>query len=149
MAVRLRNKQDPDYTLSLTHQAWYALLDLAEAYGWRPVGTLLPGEWDWLELELNGFAPFGLPADGNGDPFDDDSVEESRLVIIEDALSLAEALEAAFLDYEPTRVPTSFYLFEPEETGLRNRPTVGTINSAAEFCRQGAFWIEIYRGRSS
>lgn len=147
MAVRLRNKTEPQQTLSLTHQAWYSLLDLAEAYGWRPVGTLLPGEWDWLELELNGFAPFGLPVNGNG-MHDDEGADESRLVVIEDALSLAEALDQAFMDYEPNRVPTTFYLFEPEEIVLRNRPTVGTINTTVEFCRQGAFWIEIYRDLS-
>lgn len=138
MAVRLVNENDPQQTLSLTHQAWYALLDLAEAYGWRPVGTLLPGEWDWLELELHGFAPLGVPHK-NGD-----GCEECRMVIIEDALSLAEALEKAFMDYEPARVPASFYLFEPNDLEQRLRPTVGTINTAVSFCRLGSFWIEIY-----
>jgi len=138
VAVRLTNEKDPQQTLSLTHQAWYALLDLAEAYGWHPIGTVLPGEWDWLELELNGFAPLGI-----ANRRDEDDCRDCRYVIIEDALSLADALDEAFLDYEPTHVTASFYLFEPEDPVLRQRPTIGTINSAVEFFRQGAFWIEI------
>jgi hypothetical protein len=139
VAVRLKNENDPKQTLSLTHQAWYALLDLAEAYGWHPIGTLLPGEWDWLELELNGFAPVGIPH------ISEDGCQECRLVIIEDALTLADALEEAFLDYEPSHVPASFYLFEPDDMQIRLRPAIGTINTAAEFFRQGAFWVEIYQ----
>lgn len=157
LPVTLRNQNVSRQTLSLTDQAWYALLDLAEAYGWRPLASVMPGECDWLELETPAYDPTGMAGlaarrNGNGsheDPAENDEHEaqpgDARLVILEDALNLADALERAFMDYEPARVPVSFYLFEPDDRELRNRPAIGVITATMEFCRQGAFWIRSYQ----
>jgi hypothetical protein len=66
-------------------------------------------------------------------------------VLFEDALNLADALEQAFLDYEPVRVPASYYLFEPEDPALRRRPGIGAMAALIDFCRQGSFWLESHR----
>ncbi|MFM8321953.1 MAG: hypothetical protein ACKOC5_13650 [Chloroflexota bacterium] len=162
VAVTLRNANNNRHTLSLTDQAWYALLDLAEAYGWRPLGALPDVGWAWLELDLPGYDPTGMvgltarsgrrsspagdgAAEEDGHPNSRHANSAGRLVILEDALSLADALDEAFMDYEPARVPASFYLFEPEDPALRDRPAIGAIQAAVAFCRLGAFYIDAYR----
>ncbi len=139
-AIRLRNQNDDSRMLGLTQTTWFGLLDLAQDYGWTPLGMDLPGPWDLLDLELAGYSPVGvLP--GNA------ATETPRAwpVVLEDALGLADALEQAFLDYEPRRVPASYYLFEPDHSTFHLRPSIGAIQALADFCRLGAFWIEPYR----
>jgi hypothetical protein len=139
-AIRLTNQKDASSMLGLTQTAWFGLLDLAQDYGWTPLGMGLPGPWDLLDLELAGYSPVGvLPGDGQGE------TPRAWPVGLEDALGLADALEQAFLDYEPRRVPASYYLFEPNHSTFHLRPSIGAINELAEFCRQGAFWIEPFR----
>jgi hypothetical protein len=138
MAYTLRNEKDPELSLSINGQTWNALLDLAEDYGWNPVGTMLP-EWHaWagagegdepeeLDLFLGSYTP-----------------ERSRLVVLEDALNLGEALGRAFLDFESCRVhsyPELALMGAAELPGIC-RPSVGAIVAAAGFCQQGAFWID-------
>jgi len=138
----LRNQRNPIRILNLTQTAWYGLLDLADLYGWNPLGAYLPGGWQDLDIPWDGYdsppTPTGLVErfEGGG-----------RLVILEDALNLADALEQAFYEYEPLRVPASYYLFEPDNEYLRNRPSIGAISAVIEFCRLGAFWLESYRGK--
>ena len=136
MAYHLCNDHNPDLSLTINGQTWDALLDLAEEHGWNPLGTMLP-EWQaWVV--------------GLGDP-DEEMLclgsytpDHIRLVALEDALNLGEALERAFLAYEPQRVhsyPELALIGVAEPAGLR-RPSIGAIAAAADFCRQGAFWIE-------
>jgi hypothetical protein len=152
MAVTLRNQQDPERSLSLTYQAWASLLDLAEAYGFRPLGAMMPGEMFWRSMQEPPYDPAGMASlslsdDDGEDAFDYDPDELP--VGWEDAMRLAEALEAAFLDYEPLRVPATFYLFETDIEHIRLRPAVGTINAAAEFCRLGPFQVLTRNGRTA
>ena len=55
-----------------------------------------------------------------------------------------DALERAFVDYEPLHVPSSFFLFAPEDSHLEQRPSIGAIMETARFCRLGAFTLEPY-----
>jgi hypothetical protein len=64
--------------------------------------------------------------------------------MLEDALNLADALELAFLEYEPLN-PRKFP--EISLAGVVNplhelHPSIGVINALVDLCRQGAFWIE-------
>ncbi len=143
MAVTLRNQHNPQHTLTLTTQTWISLLDLAEAYDFRPLGSMAPGEWGWGFPGSPAYDPAGIASISLKDDDESPEVYGGGLPVSwEDALHLAEALEAAFLDYEPLRVPASFYLFESDIEHLRLRPAVGTINTTAEFCRLGAFVLE-------
>lgn len=132
VAYLLRNQRDPNSLVILTQDAWLAVLDLAEAYGWKPWGTILPGHWAALEYSMGNYLP--LSEDG----------EPGELVILEDALSLAEALEVAFLEYEPRRVKSSTLLFAIEDPAVDLRPSIGAISAVLELSKLGAFWIENY-----
>jgi hypothetical protein len=139
MAVRLRNEKDPNQTLSLAYQVWFSLLDLAELYGWQPMGAILPGNWS-TEVSLESYFPMSVwdwHAHG-GD-------QAAHTVLWEDALNLADALEQAFQEYEPQRMPASFFLFEPEDLALRTKPSIGAITALIDFCRSGPFFIESHR----
>jgi hypothetical protein len=138
LPVRLVSQQDPSNELILTDATWHALLDLAEEYGWNPYGPVLPWQWDALELDLSGYTPGDLLF---GEP--EESETGRRLVVLDDALNLADALERAFLDYEPQRVPASFYLFAPIEEDAY--PSLGALSETLLICQKGAFWIEEYR----
>lgn len=141
MPVRLTSQQDPSRELILTDVTWHALLDLAEEYGWNPFGPVLPWQWDALELDSTGYAP-GDPMFGYPDEMD----TGKRLVVLDDALNLADALERAFMDYEPQRVPISFYLFAPELGDIL--PSLGALSETLQISQKGAFWIEEYKRRS-
>jgi hypothetical protein len=72
--------------------------------------------------------------------------ESGRLVLLDDALNLADALERAFLAYEPERVRSYIDLtlagvFGPAKNG---RPGIGVILEVERLCQSGAFWIEEY-----
>ncbi len=140
MALTLRNQRNPRQTLSLTHTAWYGILDLADLYGWSPLSAQYAPGWQDLEIPLDGY-DVALPLLD----FDVDVFDASQLIILEDALNLADALEQAFFEYEPTRVPAWFYLFEPDDQALRQRPGIGALTAVIDFCRQGPFWVEPYR----
>lgn len=137
MIYRLTNSKDPQILLNLTATAWLGILELAEAYGWHPVGTLYPSaRLDLAEMdpayEMHEFDTF----------YGADPQEQPHVVRLDDAISLAEVLDRAFLDYEPLRVPVSYYLFAPTNPVFDLRPAIGTISTVVEFCRQGAFTIE-------
>jgi hypothetical protein len=135
----LRNQRDPSLVLHLTLQAWYGILDLADLYGWAPFRAFWVGDWQDIDIPWQSYEQEPTPTG-----LEEDAGEVGRLVIIEDALNLADALEQAFYEYESQRVPASYYLFEPEDEYLRNRPSIGAITAVIDFCRQGAFWIEPY-----
>lgn len=138
--VHLRNWQNPRFTLSLTPVTWYGLLELAESYGWastcRALMDATLAAQHAVDLSAPVFAPAGTY---NGYPLGLD--QGSSLITTEQALSLAEALEQAFLDYEPRRLPALYYHFPPPDPTLE-RPSIGAILETANFCRRGAFWLE-------
>lgn len=136
MAYHLRNDNNPELALSINSQTWYALLELAEEHGWNPLGTVLP-EWLVWADEAGGLEDVER-YQGSYTP------DHSRLVVLEDALNLGEAFERAFLTYEPQRVhsyPELSLIDVAEPAGVR-RPSIGAIAAAADFCQQGAFWID-------
>jgi len=136
----LRSQRDPSRVLHLTLQAWYGILDLADLYGWSPFRAFWVGNWQDIDIPWQSYDMEPTPTGLIEDP-----LEDGRLVILEDALNLADALEQAFYEYESQRVPASYYLFEPDDEYLRNRPSIGAITAVIDFCRQGAFWVEPYR----
>jgi hypothetical protein len=155
VAFRLRNEHNPEYTLSITSDTWFGVLDLAGEYGWNPMGTLLPGQWDDLETSLAGYfleKPYHFGngnGNGSGASLHGSDQEETRMVSFQDALNLADALDLAFLEYEPRLVPASYYLFEPRQRGWSLRPSIGAIVELVNFCRSGGFWIEHYHRQFS
>jgi hypothetical protein len=133
VSFRLRNQKNSRLTLTLSAQAWFGVLELAQAYEWNPMGTLSP---DPEQVH-------SIP--GDEDPWGwDYTPEDSRLVLLEDALNLADALERAYHDEEPGEAWYSAGLFmrtlaaPPDEF----QPAVGVIQEMVDFCRQGAFLIE-------
>jgi hypothetical protein len=137
MAYHLRNEHNPDLSLAINGQTWDALLDLAEEHGWNPLGTMLP-EWQVWAVGLG-------DSDAEGPCLGSYTPDCIRLVALEDALNLGEALERAFLAYEPQRVHSysELALIGVAEPAGPRRPSIGAIAAAADFCRQGAFWIEL------
>jgi hypothetical protein len=122
----------------LSTRTWYGSLELAEEYGWTPMGTVLP-EW---EVQVPVLEVFGMDSQELwvGDYWTD----HGSLVLFEDALNIADALDKAFLDYEPVRLPSlhEFFLnFDYRHTNGR-RPNIGVIEVLTDFCRSGAFYIE-------
>lgn len=135
--------------------------------GWQPLGSVQPEppvaeflrpdfsaqdwefEWPWVgglsaaslpESLLDTYLPH-QPQDG------ETPVNGSRLVLLEDALNFVDALDIAYQAYEPVRVPASYYLFEPDDPALSQRPSLGALAAAIEVCRQGSFTIEPWRTR--
>ena len=135
VSYRLVNQKNPNMRLSLSTNAWYVSLESAENSGWNPMGAV-PEEVDgseslsvyWYAEELDTQAYF--------------TYDGSR-VLLEDALNLADALDRVYLTFEPERVDWSYAeyyngFFNPTQ---KSHPSIGTIKTLANFCRQGAFWI--------
>lgn len=136
MAYRLMNQRDPHRSLYINSETWYGVLELAEDYGWSPLGTVLPER-------------YGLAGYYTGDPdqwYGDYWSAGQRLVLIEDALNLGDALDEAYLDYEPIRAPTLHSYNGGNNIGILNRPqpSLGAIILMIDLCRNGAFFIEKY-----
>ena len=134
MAYRLSNQNDSRKSIRVNNETWYGILELAEDYGWNPLGTVLPER-------------YGLAGFYTGDPdqwFGDYWGEGSRLVLIDDALNLGDALHQAYLDYEPIYAPSLHSYFEGNGLPILNRPqpSIGAIILVIELCQDGAFFIE-------
>jgi hypothetical protein len=137
VVYRLRNEKDPNNIILLTRETWYSILDLAEEYGWNPMGAVLPGEFHEYGLSPAGsYLGVALTLYWNG------GSEDGRLVVLEDALNMADALERAFMEYEPVRVPASYFFFESLDQTNPTRPGLGALTAVIDICRTGAFWIE-------
>lgn len=152
MVIRMRNQRQPKITLNLTGYAWSGILELAVDYGWNPMGAMIPGRWH-QEFSIDSYFPENHNSGYSNPEYlinqnESDDHRYNKQVLFEDALNLADALEYAFLDYEPVRVPASYYLFEPEDPALRLRPGIGAVNAVIDFCRQGSFWLEPYQQSS-
>ena len=134
MAYRLINQRDPKSRIKVNNETWYGILELAEDYGWSPLGTVLPER-------------FGLAGFFTGDPdqwYGDYWSEGSRLVLIEDALNMGDALYEAYLDYEPIYAPTLPSYSGGNGIGILSRPqpSIGAVSLMIDLCQQGAFYIE-------
>jgi hypothetical protein len=161
LAVRIRNHNQPQFTLSLSTEAWLLVLELAVQHGWNPMGTVVPEGWlepvsleesageDWLD----DFSAINLPGDWHAHPplsaylpFSNGAQpaapEVSGLVVLEDALNLADALDRAFMEYEPRRMQAAFFYFDSDEPAIQRRPSLGALGAVLNFCQQGAFTIE-------
>lgn len=139
MSFRLSNQNYPDQALFMSTSAWFDIISLAEDYGWKPMGPVndawtvgLVGEYPELSLER----PDLWIASYTGD--------EGSLVVLDDALNLADALDRAFMESNPQ--PNLEYLPGYEngqgETEGSLHAGIGVIQIVKEFCHQGAFWIE-------
>ena len=146
MAVMLRNQRNPNLNLILTTDTWLGILDLAAAYQWNALGTILPGSWHSLEYSLGDYLP-GTPsaADGSPNGYHADREDNARLVMMDDALNLSDALDRAFLDYEPRRLRASTLLYAIEDPAVDRRASIGAIAETRTFCSHGAFWVEQYQ----
>jgi hypothetical protein len=134
VSYRLRSQRDPALTLTLSSQAWQALLSLAETYGWNPMGTARPAWADEL-----GLLPARVELERGGY-----TARMDRLVLLEDALNLADALQRAFLAGQPLPEHPYAIVFrsEWEEGEEETRPGLGALQALTALCSQGAFWIE-------
>ena len=112
MYYRLLNSSDERQAVTLTLSAWQQVLELAEAHGWNPLGTV---ELDsWLGLGGDPFAGPGSYTPG-----------ERRLVLLDDAINLAEALDRAFLEHEPLPLAQSGGIFQTEWDSGAERVAAG------------------------
>jgi hypothetical protein len=123
----------------MSNETWFSILELAEVYGWNPMGTLAPEWWLLVAPVQSGYDPYDR--DGRVDEEDETG---RKLVVLEDALNLADALELAFLEYEPERVIAfaQASLAARGEMEGRTRPSIGAISAVIDMCRLGSFYIE-------
>ncbi len=132
MSFRLVNQRCPSKTLAVNKVTWYGLLETALENGWNPLGAAQP-EW-WLEL--------GEPDELSGDGY---VGERQGLILFEDALNLADALERAIAAYEPEWTPyqewggvTLAGVALPAKKAI---PSLGAMCCLVDFCRMGAFHL--------
>jgi hypothetical protein len=139
MSFRLSNQNHPDQALSVTNGAWFDIISLAEDYGWNPLG---PVNEDWTLGIVDGFSEISLNEPG----FWAGSYtgEDGSLVLLDDALNLADALERAFIESDPQ--PSLDYLpgyaGGMGQTNGSLRAGIGVILAVKDFCYRGAFWFE-------
>ena len=69
---------------------------------------------------------------------------DEGLVLLEDALNLADALENAFMNYEPQHIPSLHYYTVFGENSRSNgiQPSLGAIQGVIDLCYLGMFRIE-------
>jgi hypothetical protein len=136
--THLRNQKNPTQNLMLTSSAWRWILVIAEQSGWNPMGTINQTLLHGLSFGSNDGHPNGEPGNGTYTP------TTSRLVMLEDALNLMDALEKAFVAYEPNLDHAYRGIFRTEWDDWRekSRPGAGILLALADFCRFGSFWIE-------
>jgi hypothetical protein len=139
VAYRLRNQSNPKTMLGVTVDAWHKILYLAEVHGWRPLSLLGPGNRDPFHPTAGIF--LGRPLILFGETHHD----KIGLVVMEDALNLADALERAFMAYDPIFLPADYFYFGDHQVESRLLPGIGAITEVIEFCKLGTFWIEPFR----
>ena len=134
----LRNQKNPTQNLRLTSSAWNWILVIAEQSGWNPMGTINQSLLYGQAFRSNDGHPDVETDNGSYTP------TTSRLVMLEDALNLMDALEQAFLAYEPILETTYRGIFRTEwdEWHEKSHPGSGILLALSDFCRFGSFWIE-------
>lgn len=139
MSFRLSNQNHPDQALCMSNGAWFDIISLAEDYGWNPMGTVYE---EWTLGLVGGFPEFSL--DGPGFWSGSYTGEDGSLVLLDDALNLADALERAFIESDPQ--PSLDYLPGYADgwgqTDGSLRVGIGVILAVKDFCHHGAFWFE-------
>lgn len=144
MTSRLRNDTNTMQTIRISSRTWRSTLDLAGRHGWLPMGTVRP---EMLTGTIYGSVE-DHSEDGarlaSGVALGAYTPHTDRMVLLEDALNLADALERAFIEYDPARVNPDRYLLASDwDTGPdENRPGIGLMLTLVDFFRRGAFWIE-------
>ena len=70
--------------------------------------------------------------------------DNGGLVILEDVLNLADALEQAILNYEPQYIPSLYYytIFGENNGSNGIQPSLGAIQGVVDLCYLGMFKIE-------
>lgn len=145
MSVRLTNQYNLTHSLALNLRAWQAVLDLAREYGWIPMGAVIP-EWlagvGWTGGDLLREDQADLDAPPPSISYLCDDCQ--RLVMLEDALNLGDALERAFLDHEPATLHPLGIVFRSdwEERPEEILPGLGVMLALIALCRSGSFWVE-------
>ena len=135
MFFRLSNNDNPNVPFGITSSTWYGILELAEENGWNPMGTMPPDRED-AGMVLAGMGSYDA-YHWNGEYWDDDG----GLVLFEDALNLADALELAILNYEPQYIPSlHYYTIFGDNNGTQ--PSLGAIQGIIDLCYLGIFKIE-------
>jgi hypothetical protein len=138
MFYRLSNSNNPNVTFGVTSSTWYGILELAEENGWNPMGTMPPDQED-AGLVMVGMGSIDSLLWG-GEYWSD----EGGLVLFEDALNLADALELALLNYEPQYIPSLHYytIFGENRSSNGTQPSLGAIQGIIDLCYLGIFKIE-------
>ncbi len=138
MFYRLSNNKNPNVTFGVTSSTWYGILELAEENGWNPMGTMPPDPED-AGMILAGLGSSDAHHWG-GEYWSDDG----GLVLFEDALNLADALEDALLNYEPQYIPSLHYytIFGENNSANGTQPSLGAIQGIIDLCYLGIFKIE-------
>jgi hypothetical protein len=116
--------------LGLTSSTWYSILEFSVENGWNPMGTLPSDSGDSGML----LAGIGVIDDRNwsGDYWSHDE----GLVLLEDALNLADVKENALLNYEPQYIPSLHYYTVFGENSSSNgiQPSLGAIQGVIDLC---------------
>ena len=138
MSFVLRNHNNQTRRIGLSSLTWYGILQMAEDYGWNPMGTVSA-----YPTAVNDTLPWsflGLPEEIPGEYWEN----ETRLVLFEDALNLADALEIALNQYKPQFLPclSVFALQDSIYNGSGSQPSIGSLRLVADFCLSGSFYIE-------
>jgi len=134
----LCNHTDQTRRIGLNILTWYSILQMAEDNGWNPMGTVKDYQ-DAIIDTLPWDFPV-LPEEQPGEYWDD----ETRLVLFEDALNLADALEYALDQYQPQFLPClSVYALQDSLLNSNgSQPSIGALRLVADFCQLGSFYIE-------
>lgn len=144
MSIRLRNDICSDLTIRLTECTWRSTMDLADRHGWLPMGTIRPGMLAGLFYTASDDHPDERARLAAGIALGSYTPDTDRMVLLEDALNIADALEHAFLEREPGHInPERIIVLSDWESNVEDsRPGVGLLLALVDFFRQGAFWIE-------
>ena len=137
MYYRLCSQNKPNRTLILTRSAWHRFLEMARQAGWNPMGTVHPD----MMLGLSSVYDEIYSLDHDNGTY---TPADSRLVMLDDALNLGDALDRAFMTFEPQAVSAyaSFYRTSGDRLREWARPGIGTLLELADFCHSGSFFIE-------
>jgi hypothetical protein len=135
---RLYNHKNPHQKITLTGGAWHWLLEAARECGWVPMGTVHENVPAGLPLGLAEDLLEDEPGDGTYMP------SSNRLVMLEDALNLMDALERVFVNYMPLPERSRRGIFREDWEEVRQwyRPGIGCLLELINFCRSGSFIIE-------
>lgn len=138
MSFLLCNYNDQTRRIGLSSLTWYGILQMAEENGWNPMGTVSAHPAAITETLPWSFP--GLPEEIPGEYWE----IEARLVLFEDALNLADALDVALGQYQPQYLPclSVFALQDNIFNGNESQPSIGALQLVSDFCQLGSFYIE-------